>query len=154
MAPITDSELADRLPDVLIDGDNKEFYRGWLERELRINRCAACGTWHHAPKPVCPACWSDRLVATRVSGRGTIHLLIWLRQGPPADGVDYSTPHPVVTVELEEQPGLRYTSTVLDAGMDDIAIGDPVELAWIERNGEPFPVFTRPTTVSSAAQPS
>ena len=78
-----------------------------------------------------------------MSGRGTVHLLIWLRQGPPADGVDYSTPHPVVTVELEEQAGLRFTSTVVDATMDDLAIGDPVELTWVERNGAPFPAFTR-----------
>ncbi len=143
MPTITDTELVDRLPDVLIDGDNKEFYRGWLNRQLLLNRCADCGTWHHPPRPVCPECWSDRVVPTPVSGRGTVHLLIWLRQGPPADGVDYSTPHPVATVELVEQPGLRFTSTVVDATMDALSIGDPVELTWIERNGEPFPAFTR-----------
>jgi len=36
---------------------------------------------------------------------------------------------------------LRFTSTVVDASNDDIAIGKPVELAWIERDGRPFPVF-------------
>ena len=97
---------------------------GWLERTLVLNRCEDCGRWHHPPKPVCPECWSDRVRPTPVSGRGTVHLLIWLRQGPPADGVDYATPHPVVTVELEEQTGLRFTSTVVDAAMDELAIGD------------------------------
>ena len=143
MTSITDAELVDSLPDVLINGDNKEFYRGWLARELRLNRCENCGTWHHPPRAMCPECWSDRVAPTPVSGHGTIHLLIWLRQGPPADGVDYSTPHPVVTVEMAEQQGLRYTSTVLDAEFGDIAIGDPVELAWTQRSGVPFPVFTR-----------
>jgi len=144
MAPLTDEELVDRLPDVLMDGDTTAFYRGWLERELLLNRCADCGTWHHPPKPVCPECWSADVVPTAVSGRGTIHLLIWLRQGPPADGVDYATPHPVVTVELVEQPGLRFTSTVVGVRMGEVAIGDPVELTWIERGGEPFPAFARP----------
>jgi len=143
MASITDAELVDRLPGILVDGDNKDYYRGWLQRTLVLNRCENCGRWHHPPKPVCPECWSDRLRPTPVSGRGTVHLLIWLRQGPPADGVDYATPHPVVTVELEEQPGLRFTSTVVDAAMDELEIGDSVELTWIERNGEPFPAFTR-----------
>jgi uncharacterized OB-fold protein len=143
MATVTDEELLDRLPDLVITHDTKEFYRGILDRELRLNRCADCGTWHQPPKPLCPECWSTDVRATAVSGRGTIHLLIWLRQGPPADGVDYSTPHPVATVELEEQPGLRFTSTVLDASMDDLAIGDAVELAWIERSGSPFPVFRK-----------
>jgi uncharacterized OB-fold protein len=47
----------------------------------------------------------------------------------------------VVTVELDEQPGLRFTSTVVDANHDDIVIGARVTLAWIQRDGRPFPVF-------------
>ncbi len=143
MASISDAELVDRLPGILVDGDNKDYYRGWLERRLVLNRCEDCGRWHHPPKPVCPECWSDRVRPTPVSGRGTVHLLVWLRQGPPADGVDYSMPHPVVTVELEEQAALRFTSTVVDTTMDELEIGDPVELTWVERNGAPFPAFTR-----------
>jgi uncharacterized OB-fold protein len=143
MASISDAELVDRLPGILVDGDNKDYYRGWLERRLVLNRCADCGRWHNPPKPVCPECWSDRVRPTPVSGRGTVHLLVWLRQGPPADGVDYSMPHPVVTVELEEQAALRFTSTVVDTTMDELEIGDPVELTWVERNGAPFPAFTR-----------
>jgi len=68
-------------------------------------------------------------------------MAIFLYQGPPAAGVDYSTPHPVVTVELVEQVGLRITSTVVGAANDDIRIGLPVELDWIERSGAPLPVF-------------
>lgn len=143
MPSITDAELVDRLPDVPVDAQNSEFYRGWLERRLVLNRCEDCGRWHHPAKPVCPECWSDRVRPTPVSGHGTVHLLVWLRQGPPADGVDYSTAHPVVTVELEEQAGLRFTSTVVDAQPGELAIGDAVELTWIERHGEPFPAFTR-----------
>ncbi len=120
---------------------NKHFYRGLLHRELRMNRCADCGWWHHRPKPICPQCWSKRLVPTPVSGRGTIHLLILLHQGPPADGVDYATPHPVATVELDEQPGLRFTSTVVAADPDELAIGQRVALDWTERDARPYPVF-------------
>ena len=65
-----------------------------------------------------------------------------LHQGPPAPGVDYAAgPYPVVTVELDEQPGLRYTSTVVNCPADEVAIGMPVQLTWIDRNGAPFPVF-------------
>jgi uncharacterized OB-fold protein len=120
---------------------NKHFYRGLLQRELRLNRCADCGWWHHRPKPICPRCWSKRLVPTPVSGRGTIHLLILLHQGPPAEGVDYSTPHPVATVELDEQTGLRFTSTVVGTVPDELAVGQRVALDWIERDARPYPVF-------------
>lgn len=77
-----------------------------------------------------------------VSGRGTIHLLMTLHQGPPASGVDYAGGHPVITVELEEQPALRFTSTVTaDFPPDGFAIGAAVELTWTDRDGTPMPVF-------------
>jgi len=142
VSEVTDVELLERFRGVHVDHTNKHFYRGLLQRELRLNRCADCGWWHHRPKPICPRCWSKRVEATPVSGRGTIHLAIFLYQGPPADGVDYSDgPHPVVTVELDEQPGLRFTSTVVGTDNDLIVIGAPVALRWIERDGRPFPAF-------------
>ena len=63
-------------------------------------------------------------------GDGAIFMAIFLHQGPPAPGVDYSVPYPVVTVELDEQPGLRFTSTVVGADNDAIRIGKPVRLGW------------------------
>lgn len=78
---------------------------------------------------------------TEVAGTGTIHLLIFLHQGPPAEGVDYSKPYPVATVELDEQPGLRFTGAVMGAPNDAIAIGERVRLDWIERAGAPLPIF-------------
>jgi uncharacterized protein len=139
---INDADLVEKFAAVRIDHDNKAFYRGWLEKRLLMNRCHDCGRWHHPPKPICPYCWSNRIEPTEVSGRGTVYLLMLLHQGPAAPGVDYTKgPHPVATIELVEQVGLRYTSTVIGIPVGDIHIGMPVELAWIERDGVPFPVF-------------
>jgi len=79
------------------------------------------------------------LVPRPVRGTGTIYLLTWLYQGPPALGVTY--PYPVVTVELDEQAGLRLTSTV--TGVEDGAklIGSRVHLTWITLDKAPMPVF-------------
>jgi uncharacterized OB-fold protein len=139
---ISDAELVDRFAHLAPDRDKRDFFRGWLAHELRLNRCADCGRWHNPPRPMCPSCWSWNVVPTSVSGRGTVHLLMHLHQGPPAPGVDYAAgPYPVVTVELEEQESLRYTSTVVGCDPADITIGMPVQLTWIERHGAPFPVF-------------
>lgn len=142
----SDEELLAHFPGARVDHVNKGFYRGLLHSELRISRCADCGWWHHRPKPVCPRCWSHRLVATPVAGTGTIHLLIHLHQGPPADGVDYSRPYPVATVELDEQEGLRFTAGVVGAAAEDLAIGQRVELTWTTRDGNPHPAW-RPAGV-------
>lgn len=138
---IDDFELVGRFPGYPLDHDSAAHYRGRLERRLLINRCRDCGHWHHPPRPICPSCWSSRLGAVEVSGAGTIHLLMFLHHGPPTEGVDYTTPYPVVTVELDEQPGLRFTSTVVGVPNDEICIGQRVTLDWIERGMAVLPVF-------------
>ncbi|MGD9705133.1 MAG: Zn-ribbon domain-containing OB-fold protein [Acidimicrobiia bacterium] len=139
--PISDDELVAMFAHLGIDRDSAAHFRGRLDHRLLVNRCADCGVFHHPSRPVCPRCWSSAVVPTEVAGTGTIHLLTFLHQGPPAPGVDYSTPYPLVTVELDEQVGLRFTATVVGSPNESIAIGERVELRWIERAGVPVPAF-------------
>jgi uncharacterized OB-fold protein len=141
MTDLSDEQLLDRFPGARIDYDNKAFYRGLLDRQLLIDRCGDCGHWFHPPRPICPKCWSRDIRPTPVSGRGHIHLLILLHQGPPAPGVNYANPHPVATIELIEQAGLRFTSTIVGSPNADLAIGQAVELCWIDRGANPVPAF-------------
>ncbi|BBZ70572.1 MULTISPECIES: Zn-ribbon domain-containing OB-fold protein [Mycobacterium] len=138
---VSDEDLVKRFPGQPITHDNADHYRGRLDHRLLLGKCRSCQRWQSPPKPVCPQCWSFDVESAPVSGDGTIYMAIFLRQGPPAPGVDYSTPYPVVTVELDEQPGLRFTATVLGAENDAIRIGERVRLGWIERAGMPVPVF-------------
>ena len=143
---IDDADLIERFPWVQITHDTKHHFRGWLDHKLLINRCDDCSRFHHPPKPVCPDCWSSNLTPTEVEGRGEVFLAMHLHQGAPAPGVDYEKgPHPVVAVELEGLGGVRFSSTVIDCPLEQVEIGLPVELTWIERYGAPFPVF-RPRT--------
>jgi uncharacterized OB-fold protein len=56
----------------------------------------------------------------------------------------------VVVVELVEEPGLRITSTVVECPPEDVTIGMPVEVTWIERDGVPYPAF-RPASGETGA---
>lgn len=138
---VSDEELLAQLPGVYIDHDNKDHWKGMLRRRLMINRCQDCGYWIYPPRPLCPECWSERIEAEEVSGRGSIYLLILYHQGREIPGVDYATPYPVAAVELEEREGLRYLAPIVDAPKERIQIGAPVELVWIERSGTPAPAF-------------
>jgi uncharacterized protein len=141
----TDEVLFEMFGHVGLDHDNKEFYRGLLDRQLLLHRCGQCGHWQNPPLPMCPVCWSTEVVPTAVAGRGTIFLLTLMHQGPATSGVDYTTPYAVGAVELREQVGLRFTSHILSDGARTPKIGDAVELTWIERGGAPFPVFALET---------
>jgi uncharacterized protein len=147
--PISDDELVQMFAHLGIDRDSAPQFRGRFEHRLLVNRCGDCGSFHQPPRPVCPRCWSSAVVPTEVSGQGTIHLLTFLHQGPPAPGVDYASPYPVATVELDEQPGLRFTGTVVDAPNEAISIGERVELRWIDRAGVPVPAFGLATGAAS-----
>jgi uncharacterized OB-fold protein len=66
-------------------------------------------------------------------------LSVLLRQGPAVPGVTY--PHPVVAVELDEQPGLRVTGTVVGCEPEAVTLGMRVKLTWVDRDGAPVPAF-------------
>jgi uncharacterized OB-fold protein len=138
---ISDSDLVARFAGRGVTRDSAPHFRARFDHRLVLNRCGDCGHWHHPPKPICPVCWSSRVEPTAVAGTGTVHLVVFLHQRPSAEGVDYSTPYPVVTVELDEQPGLRFTATVAGSPNEKITIGTRVRLDWIDRAGEPVPAF-------------
>ncbi len=150
---LSDAELLELFAGHGVYRDNAAQYRGRLGGQLLINRCADCGRYHQPPRPMCPSCWSFNVVPTPVSGRGTIHLLIRLHAGPPADGVDYQIDgHPVVVVELEEQEHLRVTGTVHGFDFNGPSIGDAVELDFLDRAGVPIVAF-RPDQPGEPDQP-
>ena len=139
-------ELLDSWPGVRIDSDNAAYYAGLLEHRLLINRCEDCGRWHNPPRSVCPACWSRNVTATEVSGRGTVDLLTFVHLGPRRGGVDYSQGHPVVGVALDEQEGLRVSSTVVGVPRDEIQLGMRVQLTWPDTGEEPPSIAFEPVS--------
>ncbi len=135
---ITDEEVLARYPDLAIDHLNKNFWKGCLQKKLVINRCQDCGNYIHLPRPMCPVCWSEKVVPTEVSGEGTLFLFALLHQ---EGSVTPDNPYPVIVVELAEQVRLRMTSTLVNCARKDIRIGTPLELTWTERGGAPYPAF-------------
>jgi uncharacterized OB-fold protein len=138
---VSDREVIAKFPDVYIDHDNKDYWKGKLQKRLLMNRCQDCGYWIYPFRPGCPECWSDNVSAEEVSGNGFIYLLVFYHQGREIAGVTYWPPYAVAAVELEEREGLRYVAPIVNAENANIEIGMPVELTWIERDGVPAPAF-------------
>jgi uncharacterized OB-fold protein len=133
------ADLVAAHPDWQIDHDNKWLYAGYDEELVLVQRCAACGRWQHPPRPICSTCWSPDVVPTPVAGRGTVYLSTVYRALDPVLGGVEPDGACVVTVELDEQPGLFVTSRFV--GAPQPPIGAPVVLRFVERSGAPFPVF-------------
>lgn len=112
------------------------FWTGGARGELLIQRCQACGRWAHPPLPMCPACHSRDVAPEPVSGRGTVWSFT-INRYPWSPGI--RPPYVLAEVELEEQPGMRLLTSIVDC--DDVAIGMPVSVRF-EPAGEAWiPVF-------------
>lgn len=110
-----------------LEGLTAEFYAWCRSGELRFQRCEACGTWRHVPRPMCAECGSTKWQWQRSSGRGRV--FTWTTTAMPLhpafrDSVPYAT----VVVETDE--GVRIVSQLLDCSPEEIAMDMPVEVVF------------------------
>jgi uncharacterized OB-fold protein len=117
---------------------NRHFWTGGAEGTLQFLRCRPCGTWVHPPAPVCPACLSRDVSASAVSGRANV-VSVTLNHQPWVPAPDH--PYAIAIVEIEEQPGLRLMTNVVNCPPEAVHIGMPVRVLF-EAHGEVYlPLF-------------
>jgi len=114
-------------PRPAINRDNQYFWDGARVHELRIQRCAGCGELSFPPTPRCWSCGSFEMGYVVASGKGTLYSFA-VPHYPQVDGFDY--PVLVALVELEE--GTRLVSNVVGARREDLRVGMPLELCWLD----------------------
>jgi uncharacterized OB-fold protein len=107
--------------------DNAFFWDGTARHELRVQRCNGCGALLMPPGPCCPDCGSFDLGWVVSAGRGTLYSFA-VPHYPQVRGFAY--PLVVGLVELEE--GVRIVSNLVGLSPGQLAIGMPLELAWLE----------------------
>ncbi len=129
-APPPDDEPP-RRPRPRWNQDQAWHWEGLRERELRIQRFTDSGRLVHPPAnadPVTHGMDHDWVVA---SGRGTLYS--WTApEHPQVPGFDY--PLVVGLVELEE--GVRLVSNVVGLPSDQLEIGMPLELCWLDSHDD------------------
>jgi uncharacterized protein len=101
------------------------FWHGGAVGELRIQRCQDCRTWLHPPLPMCPRCHGRELAPETVAGTGTVYSFTVNRyRWTPS----LEPPYVIAEVELDEQPGLRLLTSIVDC--DEVTIGMPVRVRF------------------------
>jgi uncharacterized OB-fold protein len=111
-----------------LHGHTREFY-GWCrQHELRFQRCLACGTWRHPPRPMCAKCHSMKSEWARTSGFGKVYCWTVVYQALDPAFAE-AVPYAGVIVELDEGP--RLATWVTNIPPDQLRIGMPVEV-WFD----------------------
>lgn len=115
------------IPYPVPNPDNEGFWDACRRGELRLQRCRACGTWRHHPRPMCPACHSLDHEWALASGRGVVHTFTIVHR-PTLPAFAERLPYNVVVVRLDEGPYM--VSNLVDCPAEAIRIGLPVEVVF------------------------
>ncbi len=125
----------------LVENENAPFFAAIDDGRLLIGHCSACGEYHYYPRPHCPRCWSDDVDWVDAAGRASLYTwsVIHTNDLPPwAERVPYIA----AVVELEEGP--RMMTHVVGAEGDDLRIGMPLEVEFVDLDDESTIAAFRP----------
>jgi len=110
-----------------VPGWQQPFWDSLRERNVKVQRCASCGTFRHVPKEICAKCHSVDFSWAPISGRGIVYTYTIVRRAPtPAYQKD--APYAIVHVTMEE--GFRMVGTMAGIEPDSVAIGAPVRVTY------------------------
>lgn len=124
-------------PRPAVNLDNAFWFEAAREHRLVVQRCGQCGTLRHPPGPCCPQCQSFEWDTVEASGRGTLYSFV-VAHHPRHPAFDL--PLLIALVELEE--GTRLITNLTGVRADDVVIGMPLEVEWLDADPElTLPLF-------------
>jgi uncharacterized OB-fold protein len=110
-----------------VEPEAAPFWQSLREHRMRIQRCGACEQFYFPPSDRCPACLSDDVTWTEVSGRGRVWTTATMyRAYLPAYQAD--VPYDVSVIELAE--GAKVWSNVVECSPDEVKVGMAVRVRY------------------------
>jgi uncharacterized OB-fold protein len=122
----------DEMPLPAASRESLPWWQAAAEHRLVVQHCTGCGQLRHPPGPLCPACRSFESDWLELPGTGTVYTYTVVRQQfLPAE-----VPYVVVAVDLDDAPGVRLISNLVDCAPEDLRIGQRVEVVWEDMGPE------------------
>lgn len=117
------------------------FWDATRELRLVLQWCTACDRAIHFPREACPSCLGTELEHRPAAGTATVYACSTM-PAPGNPGMAGRAPYVVALVDLPE--GVRMLTSIVGDGALDVAVGDPVQVAWEPlADGRHLPVFVR-----------
>ncbi|MGH7859511.1 MAG: Zn-ribbon domain-containing OB-fold protein [Candidatus Binatia bacterium] len=142
------SYLPEDMPAPAPTLDTEEWWESCRRRELRFQKCRDCGTLRHPPSPLCPSCHSLAYDWHPSAGRGRVYSFTWVHH-VFLPGLEGRVPYNVAVIVLDDAPGIRLVSNVLDVTPAALHIDLPVRLVWEAAGPFTLPRFQVGTLVRS-----
>ncbi|MBN1381173.1 MAG: OB-fold domain-containing protein [Deltaproteobacteria bacterium] len=129
----------DLKPLPVINDDNRDFWNGCRNHELRFQKCEQCGHVRWPASLICPVCFCRAFNWIVSEGRGRIYTFV-VYHVAYHPGFQDDLPYVVAVVELTEGP--RLLTNIAECPIDEISCDMPVEVTWRDVNKEiSLPLF-------------
>ena len=122
-----------------VSPETEPYWEAAANRQLLLCECQDCDLQYYYPRARCPDCLSDDIEWIEAAGTGTVYAHTSteiVSEWPEAD-------LPVVLAYVELDEGPRVLTNLLDCEPDDVEIGSPVEVTFVDTDGPDIaiPVF-------------
>ena len=116
----------------------EQHLSGWVDGEERLvyQRCRRCSHFWYFRRGFCPKCGADEPRSVAASGTGRVYALSLVHRAP-SEELRKHAPYLVVMVDADE--GFR----LMAQGESALAIGDRVQVRFIEFGGRLIPYFEK-----------
>ncbi|MDR3417291.1 MAG: OB-fold domain-containing protein [Nevskia sp.] len=123
-----------------LDADNRSFWTGGKDGQLRLMQCQDCRTFIHPPRPVCRSCLSERVESVAVAGTGvvdtfTVNHQKWHKA--------MEVPYVIARVALDGAPGVFLTTNIVGCPVDSVDVGDRVRVKFEQQDDVFLPLFEK-----------
>lgn len=124
--------MGEALGHPAVNAETATYWEAARAGRLMIKSCRSCGQVHVYPRAMCPHCRSLDTEWIEASGKGTIYSWTVMRRASPPVAIAYVT--------LDE--GVTMFTNIVDCDLDTLHVGQPVAVAFEEREGGlTVPVF-------------
>ena len=123
-----------------LDPDNRFFWTSGEDGKLRFLQCQDCKTFLHPPRPICFQCLSENVRPTVVPGTGVVDTFTINHQkwSPTME-----VPFVIARVAIDGAPGVFLTTNIIDCPVNEVDIGDKVEVSFLQQDDVWLPLFKK-----------
>jgi hypothetical protein len=122
--------------------DNEAWWQACRRRELVFQSCSSCAALRHPPSPICPRCHAFDHDWQESAGRGRVYSFTWVHH-VYLPGLKDRVPYNVAVIVLDDAPGVRLVSNVVDVAPAELRVDLAVELVWEEAGEFTLPRFRK-----------
>ena len=115
----------------------RPFWEAARDNRFVCARCTNCGTFRLPPAPFCYECQHRDIEWVELPGTGTVYSFTIVRH-PLAKMLQPSVPYASGIIEIDgtQGAGARMICNIVDVDVDQLKIGDKVEIVWEHVNDE------------------